>query len=483
VFDQLWEAFPHTQLTATGESVGLPPGQMGNSEVGHLNLGAGSVVKQDLARIDEAVETGDFLRNEALRAACASARSGGGAVHLIGLVSAGGVHSSLRHLEACIELAYRERVSEIVLHAFTDGRDTGPQSSPEYLAEAERCLVHAARHGVPARVGSVMGRYWGMDRDSRWDRTKRAYDAMVHGEGLAAESAQDAVRAAYDRGETDEFIQPTVLGTPRLLRDGDSVVAFNFRPDRMRQIVRALGEAGFAEFDRRGNPQVHITTMAKYQEDWDYPVAFPEARPAVTLARILAERGDRQLHVAETEKYAHVTYFFNGGEEHPYPGEERALVPSPRDVPTYDHKPEMSAQGAADAFAAQWRAAAREGRPFRFGIINFANSDMVGHTGSIPAVTRAVETVDRCLGQVLSAVHDHGGGAIVTADHGNAEQMLTPDGGPQTAHTLNPVPFVVTVRGPTLEHPPGILADVAPTVLALLGIPQPAAMTGRSLLD
>jgi 2,3-bisphosphoglycerate-independent phosphoglycerate mutase len=266
------------------------------------------------------------------------------------------------------------------------------------------------------------------------------------------------------------------------LRDGDSVVAFNFRPDRMRQIVRALGEPGFAEFDRRGNPQVHITTMTKYQEDWGYPVAFPEARPAVTLARVLAERGDRQLHVAETEKYAHVTYFFNGGEEHPYPGEERALVPSPREVPTYDHKPEMSAQGAADAFAEQWRAAAREGRPFRFGIINFANADMVGHTGSIPAATRAVETVDRCLGVVLAAVLEQGGVAIVTADHGNADEMLTPDGTPQTAHSLNPVPFVVTLRAPALGHPPGILADVAPTVLALLGIPQPPEMTGRSLV-
>ena len=482
VFDQLWEAFPHTQLTATGESVGLPPGQMGNSEVGHLNLGAGSVVRQDLARIDEAVESGDFLRNEALRAACAAARTGGGAVHLIGLVSAGGVHSSLRHLEACIELAYRERVSEIVLHAFTDGRDTGPQSSPEYLAEVERCLGHAARHGVPARVGSVMGRYWGMDRDSRWDRTQRAYDALVHGQGLSAPSAAEAVRAAYERGETDEFIQPTVVGAARPLRDGDSVIAFNFRPDRMRQIVRALGEPGFGEFDRRGDPQVQLTTMTRYQEDWGYPVAFPEARPAVTLARVLADRGDRQLHVAETEKYAHVTYFFNGGEEHPYPGEERSLVPSPRDVPTYDHKPEMSAEAAADAFAERWHAAAREGRPFRFGIINFANPDMVGHTGSIPAATRAVETVDRCLGVVLAAVLEHGGVAVVTADHGNADEMLTPAGTPQTAHSLNPVPLVITVRAPALGHPPGILADVAPTVLALLGIPQPSEMTGRSLL-
>ena len=272
------------------------------------------------------------------------------------------------------------------------------------------------------------------------------------------------------------------MGDPRLLRDGDSVFTFNFRPDRMRQIVRALGEPDFDEFDRRGFPGIPLTTMTRYHEDWDYPVAFPEARPEITLARVLADRGDRQLHVAETEKYAHVTYFFNGGEERPYEGEERHLVPSPRDVATYDQKPEMSAEPAAAAFAEQWRAAVREGRPFRFGIINFANPDMVGHTGSIPAATRAVETVDRCLGEVIAAVLESGGAAIVTADHGNADDMLTPDGVPQTAHSLNPVPFVVTVRGAKLSGP-GILADTAPTVLSLLGIPQPAEMTGRSLLD
>jgi 2,3-bisphosphoglycerate-independent phosphoglycerate mutase len=481
VFDALWRSFPYTQLDASGESVGLPPGQMGNSEVGHLNLGAGAVVKQDLARIDDAIESGEFFGNESLRAACAAARASDGAFQLIGLVSAGGVHSSLGHLHACIELAVREQVPQIVLHAFTDGRDTLPTSAPDYLAQAEAWLDEASRRGVPARVGSVMGRYWGMDRDQRWDRTKRAYDAIVHGEGLAAGSAREAVQTAYDRGETDEFVQPTVVGEPRPVRDGDSVVTFNFRPDRMRQIVRALGEPGFAEFDRRGFPTIHLTTMTRYHEDWDYPVAFAEARPEITLAQVLADRGDRQLHVAETEKYAHVTYFFNGGEEHPYEGEERRLVPSPRDVPTYDLKAEMSAEPAAAAFADGWRGAAREGRPYRFGIINFANPDMVGHTGSIPAATRAVETVDRCLGHVLAAVLEGGGGAIVTADHGNAEEMLTPDGGPQTAHSLNPVPFMVTLRGATLGGP-GILADVAPTALRMLGIPQPAAMTGRSLV-
>jgi 2,3-bisphosphoglycerate-independent phosphoglycerate mutase len=482
VFDELWATCPRTQLSACGEAVGLPPGQMGNSEVGHLNLGAGTVVKQDLARIDETIETGELFGNEILRAACAAARERGGALHLVGLVSAGGVHSSLGHLQALIELAVRERVPEILLHALTDGRDTLPTSSPEYVAQAESWLAAASAQGIPARVATLMGRYWGMDRDSRWDRTRRAFDAIVHVEGLPAASAQDAIRLAYGRDESDEFIQPSVVGAARGLRDGDIVLTFNFRPDRMRQIVRALGEPEFDEFDRRGFSGVPLTTMTRYQEDWDYPVAFEEARPAITLAQVLADRGERQLHVAETEKYAHVTYFFNGGEETPYPGEERCLVPSPRDVATYDQKPEMSAQGAAAAFAEQWRAADGEGRPFRFGIINFANPDMVGHTGSIPAATRAVEAVDGCLGVVLEAVLASGGAAIVTADHGNAEDMLTPEGDPQTAHSLNPVPFVVTDRGATLAGP-GILADVAPTALAMLGIPQPAEMTGRSLID
>jgi 2,3-bisphosphoglycerate-independent phosphoglycerate mutase len=326
-----------------------------------------------------------------------------------------------------------------------------------------------------------MGRYWGMDRDRRWDRTRRAYDALVHAEGERAATALEAIERAYERGETDEFVQPTVIGEPVPIRSGDGVLTFNFRPDRMRQIVRSLGEPGFPEFDRRGAIRVNLTTMTRYHEDWDYPVAFPEARPETTIAEVLAARGERQLHVAETEKYAHVTYFFNGGEEHPYPGEERCLVPSPRDVPTYDHKPEMNAAGAAAEFVRAWRAALAEGAPFRFGIINFANPDMVGHTGSITAATRAIETVDRCLGEVLEAVLAAGGGAIVTADHGNAEQMLEPGGGPNTAHSLNPVPFLVTADGASVADG-GTLADVAPTALALLGIEQPPQMKGRSLL-
>jgi 2,3-bisphosphoglycerate-independent phosphoglycerate mutase len=481
VFDALVERYPRTQLEASGEAVGLPPGQMGNSEVGHLNLGAGTAMKQDLARIDEAIASGDFFENEALRIACAAARDGTGRLHLIGLVSDGGVHASLEHLRACIELAERERVPELALHAFTDGRDTPPTNAPAYLDQASQFLEHARGTGVDARFGTVMGRYWGMDRDRRWDRTKRAYDAVVHGRGLHADTAHDAARQAYARDETDEFIQPTVIGEPALVRTGDSVLTFNFRPDRMRQIVAALGEPDFSEFDRGEAPRVTLTTMTEYHEDWDYPIAFPPARPGTTIAAVVAERGDRQLHVAETEKYAHVTYFFNGGEEHEYPGEERCLLPSPRDVPTYDLKPEMSAPEAAAAFAARWREAASEDRPFRFGIINFANPDMVGHTGSIPAATRAVETVDRCLGEVVEAVLETGGGLIVTADHGNADQMLEPDGSPNTAHSTNPVPLVVTVEGLLLRE--GVLADVAPTALALLGIEPPAAMTGRSLLD
>jgi 2,3-bisphosphoglycerate-independent phosphoglycerate mutase len=481
-FDSLWERYPHTQLIASGEAVGLPPGQMGNSEVGHLNLGAGTVVKQDLARIAEAIADGSFFENSALTAACRAAREGAGRLHLIGLVSGGGVHSSLDHLRACTELAERERVPDLVLHALTDGRDTGPTSSPQYLAQAESWLAKAREGGIGARIGTVMGRYWGMDRDRRWDRTKRAYDAIVHGVGLHAESAQDAVRQAYGRDETDEFVQPTVIGEPATVRSGNSILTFNFRPDRMRQIVAALGEPEFDEFDRGDAPQVTLTTMTVYQEHWTYPVAFLPARPEVTLASVLADRGERQLHVAETEKYAHVTYFFNGGEEDEYAGEERMLVPSPRDVPTYDHKPEMSAEPAAEEFASRWREAAREGRPFRFGIINFANPDMVGHTGDIPAAVRAVEAVDGCLGRVVEAVIATGGGLILTADHGNADEMLEPDGSPDTAHSTNPVPLIVTVEGVRLRGE-GILADVAPTALDLLGIPPPKAMNRRSLLE
>jgi 2,3-bisphosphoglycerate-independent phosphoglycerate mutase len=469
IFDELWERYPRTTLSATGADVGLPEGQMGNSEVGHLNLGAGAIVKQDLARIDDAIADGSLFENEALTAACEAARrSPRGRLHLLGLVSDGGVHSGWEHIEACIELAAQEGVADLVVHAFTDGRDTLPKSAPGYIAELERWLRHAGR------IGTVTGRYYAMDRDRRWERTKLAYDAIVHAEGLRAASAAEAIAEAHERGETDEFIRPTVIGDYDGIADGDVAIHLNFRPDRARQLVRALAEPEFDEFDRGDPASIALTTLTEYRRGWSYPVAFPPREPEITLAEVLAVRGERQLHVAETEKYAHVTYFFNGGREREWEGEERCLVDSPRDVPTYDRRPEMSARAAAREFCERWSA---DG--YRFGIINFANPDMVGHTGSIPAAIAAIEAVDACLGEVVSAVHAAGGACVVTADHGNAEHMLEPDGSPNTAHSRNPVPLVITVPGLELES--GVLADIAPTALALLGIERPKAMTGRRL--
>jgi 2,3-bisphosphoglycerate-independent phosphoglycerate mutase len=361
-------------------------------------------------------------------------------------------------------------VPDLVVHAFTDGRDTLPTAGAGYLSELERWLHQAGR------IGSVSGRYYAMDRDRRWDRTKLAYDAIVHADGLGAPKASEAIEAAHKRGETDEFVRPMVIGDYDGVKEGDAVLHFNFRPDRARQLVRALGERDFDEFARGVAPQVELTTLTEYRKGWPYPVAFPPQVPEITLAEVIARRGERQLHVAETEKYAHVTYFFNGGREAPWDGEERSLVPSVRDVPTYDHKPEMSARAAADAFCGGWA----EGG-YRFGIINFANPDMVGHTGVIPAAVVAVETVDACLGRVVEEVRRSGGACIVTADHGNADNMLEPDGSANTAHSTNPVPFLITVDEATLVDG-GNLADVAPTALALLGIEQPPEMTGRSLL-
>jgi 2,3-bisphosphoglycerate-independent phosphoglycerate mutase len=460
VFDGLWKQHDHTQLIACGEVVGLPAGQMGNSEVGHLNLGAGAIVPQDLLRIDKAVEDGSLGENEVILAALRDAPR----VHLIGLVSDGGVHSSDGHLKALIELAAKEGVKDLVIHAFTDGRDTGPKSGAKTLATVQSWLEEA---GV-GRIGSVVGRYFAMDRDTRWDRTEKALKLLMDGEAEhEAESAEAAAKHAYERDETDEFITTTKVGDEdSTIRPGDSVLAFNFRPDRMRQITEALDKAGVDRY----------ATLTEYEEGWPYPVAFPPERPGMTLAKLIADRGETQLHVAETEKYPHVTYFFNGGEEEPYEGEVRELVDSPRDVPTYDKKPEMSAREAADAFVKHWEA----DTPV-FGIINFANADMVGHTGVIPAAVKAVETVDECLGRIVEAVHGTGGACVIVADHGNADEMLEEDGSPDTAHSLNPVPFLVTLEGARLDGE-GILADVAPTVLALLGIEQPEEMTGQSLL-
>ncbi len=473
MFDELWSRYPHSTLTTCGLAVGLPEGQMGNSEVGHMNLGAGAVVMQDLTRIDLAVADGALARNDVLRAAFSEIPDGG-RVHLVGLVSDGGVHSSIEHLRALIGLGKELRVQDLVIHAFTDGRDTLPHSGAGFLEAVERWT---AELGV-GRVGSVIGRYYAMDRDSRWARVQLAYDVLVHGKGEHhADSAAQALRDAYERDETDEFVLPVAVGPEARIRQGDSVVAFNFRPDRMREITRALAEDGFGDVDRGAAPPVsRYTTMTQYEEDWGYPIAFPPAHPEVTLPRVIAAHGLRQLHVAETEKYPHVTYFFGGGEETPQEGERREVVPSPRDVPTYDHKPEMSAPEAAAAFVAAWD----EDKP-AFGIINFANADMVGHTGVIPAAVQAIETVDRCLGEVVRAVHESGGVLLITADHGNSDNMLEPDGSPNTAHSLNAVPVIVTMPGLELREG-GVLADVAPTILQLLGYEQPAAMTGVSLI-
>jgi 2,3-bisphosphoglycerate-independent phosphoglycerate mutase len=454
VFDALWERYPRTTLRASGDAVGLPPGQMGNSEVGHLTIGSGRVLFQDLMRVNVAIRDGSFFENPALVSAFQRARDRGGDVHLLGLVSYGGVHSHVNHLRALLELAERQGMSEYTwIHAFTDGRDVSPHSAVADLAELPR-----------ERIATVSGRYYAMDRDQRWERTDRAYGAVCLGSGSTAIDPVEAVEASYARGVTDEFVEPTVIyGRPRL-RPRDSAIFFNFRPDRARQLSLRLLDAGF-----------DLTTMTRYRADFTCPAAFDEQVVRNTLAEVLASHGARQLHVAETEKYAHVTYFFNGGEEREWEGETRVLVPSPREVPSYDLKPEMSAAGVVDRFCAEI------GNGYRFAVVNFANPDMVGHTGVIPAVVAAVEETDRCLGRVVASVEDFGGTCLITADHGNAEVMLEPDGvSPHTAHTSNPVPLVVTDASLRL-HDGGELSDLAPTALSLLGLPVPAEMTGRAL--
>jgi 2,3-bisphosphoglycerate-independent phosphoglycerate mutase len=457
VFDDLWARYPHTTLDASGLAVGLPEGQMGNSEVGHLTIGSGRIVDQDLVRLNRAIESGAFRENEALLGAFELAREQRGNVHLLGLVSYGGVHSHIDHLRALLELARREGMAErTFVHAFTDGRDVSPHAASSDLRE----LVAEG-----AQIVTVAGRYYAMDRDKRWERTERALAAILRGEGTPVEDPVGAIEASYERGVTDEFVEPAVLPGPRLDPERDTAVHFNFRPDRARQLTERLTGLG-----------VHLTTMTRYRDDFDCPVAFPEQNVSETLAEVLSEHGLRQLHVAETEKYAHVTYFFNGGDEREWEGETRILVPSPRDVPTYDQKPEMSAREVAVRFVAEI------GAGYRFAVLNFANPDMVGHTGVIPAVVRAVETVDECLGRVVAAVEALDGVCLVTADHGNAEQLLEPDGtSPHTAHTTNPVPLVVTAPGRELRDGAG-LSDLVPTCLDLLGIPQPAEMTGSTAM-
>jgi 2,3-bisphosphoglycerate-independent phosphoglycerate mutase len=454
VFDRLWAEYPHATLEASGEAVGLPPGQMGNSEVGHLTIGSGRILDQDFQRVNRAIRDGSFFENEALVGAFRRARERGGDVHLLGLVSYGGVHSHIDHVRALLQLAEREGMADRTwIHAFTDGRDVSPVSAVKDLAELPQ-----------DRIATVAGRYYAMDRDKRWERTQLALDAIVHGKGVHDADPIHAVETSYDAGTTDEFILPVVIdGRPRLDPARDTAISFNFRPDRVRQLSEKLAD-------------VDLTTMTKYRDDFDFPVAFPEQTIEMTLAEVLAQHDLRQVHAAETEKYAHVTYFFNGGREHEFPGETRILVPSPRDVPSYDLEPQMSANELADRFTDEI------GNGYAFGVINFANPDMVGHTGVIPAVITAVETVDSCLGRVVEAVHAAGGVCLVTADHGNAETMLEADGtSPHTAHTTNPVPLIVTNTEVKVRE--GELSDLAPTILGMLGIEKPLQMSGKSVVD
>ena len=508
-FDRLWQQYPHTMLSASGEDVGLPPGIMGNSEVGHLNLGAGRVVRQEVSRINEAIDDGRFFENAAFVEILKRLRGTGGRLHLLGLTSDGLVHSAEKHYLALLELARRRGLAgdRVLVHAILDGRDTAPRSAPAYLETLQKATE---RLGV-GRIATVTGRYYAMDRDNRWERVRRAYELFTEGKGYRAGTAAEAVQAAYERGETDEFVSPTVIapaagrragataggssGTPSdgpdgttpgvpngVISDGDAVIIFNFRADRGRQIVRAFIERDFDGFARGTVPDARIATMTPYDARFDVPCAFrPPERMRDILGETISMAGRRQLRVAETEKYPHVTYFFNGGDERPFEGEDRILVPSPRDVATYDEKPEMSAPEVAVRVADALR-----GGEYDFVLVNFANPDMVGHTGSLPATVTAVETVDRCLGEVMDAVRSAGGGAIVTADHGNAERMVDPvTNAPHTAHTTNPVPLILVddrrecggLRTGGLRTG-GRLADVAPTVLSMLGISCPESMSG-----
>jgi 2,3-bisphosphoglycerate-independent phosphoglycerate mutase len=447
---------------------------MGNSEVGHLNLGAGRMVPQDLLRIDLALSDGSFFENTALEDAAERARRADGTLHLMGLVSDGGVHSHERHLFGLLELARRRRVPRVRVHVFTDGRDTPPRSAIGYVTRLEEEL---ARRG--GEIATVSGRYYAMDRDDRWDRVQLAWEALRWGRGRRASGARAAIEAGYARGESDEFLLPTVIeregDAAGPIRDGDSVVFFNFRADRARQLTRAFTEASFAQFDRGPKPSVFFVCFTEYRKEFGLPVAFPTPRLEHILARVWADAGERNLRLAETEKYAHVTYFFNGGVEPPYPGEERLLVPSWRGA-TYDLHPEMSAAEISDEAV---KAAASD--RFEAMVVNFANADMVGHTGRLPETIAAIETLDACFARLERAARESGWILALTADHGNAEQMTDPvTGKPHTAHTTNPVPFVVCAgEGPL--RPGGALRDVAPTLLALQGLEAPPEMTGRDL--
>lgn len=474
--DRLFAEYPTGQLCASGRAVGLPEGQMGNSEVGHLNMGAGRVVYQELTRISAAIQDGTFYENDVLDKAIDATLASGGAVHLMGLVSDGGVHSHQEHLYALVELAKRRGATRIFVHALLDGRDVPPESGAGYVAELEAVM---AEKGV-GRVATVMGRYYAMDRDNRWERVEQAWRAIVEGAGASATSAVQAIRDSYAEGVTDEFVVPTVIeegGVPvATVDDGDALIFFNFRPDRARQITRAFVDGEFDHFHRLSRPATRFVCLTEYDPTIPAPVAYPKGLPSCVLADVLADSGLRQLHIAETEKYAHVTFFFNGGAEKPKLAEERILVASPK-VATYDLQPEMSAVEVTDALVD-----AIESGVADVYIVNFANCDMVGHTGVMDAAVSAVETVDASVGRVVSAIQEAGGASIITADHGNAERMTADDGSPFTAHTPADVPLCVVAPGVVDVESGGILADVAPSLLDLIGLEEPDEWTGRSLL-
>jgi 2,3-bisphosphoglycerate-independent phosphoglycerate mutase len=478
-FDEWFRTFPNTLIEASGHAVGLQAGQMGNSEVGHLNIGAGRVVRTDISRIDYAIETGEFFRNPVLVQAMEHPKLNDSALHICGLVSHGGVHSWHEHLYALLRMAKERKVERVFIHAFLDGRDTAPDSGAGYLREL---IEKMSEYGV-GRIASLVGRYYAMDRDKRWERTQRAYRLMRYGEGRGRQDAVAAILESYAEGVTDEFVMPVVItGDDQkpvaTVNDRDSLIFFNYRSDRARQLTRAFTEEDFTGFDRGSRPGIRFTCMTQYDATFPLPVAFGPEHHEEILADVFAEAGLRNMRIAETEKYAHVTFFFNGGEEIEFPGEKRILVPSPK-VATYDLKPEMSAYAITDEVIKQV-----EGGQFEAFIMNYANADMVGHTGQLAATIKAVEVIDECLGRVVGAIRSRGGAVIITADHGNAEQMIDPVTGQIfTAHTTNPVPVILISDYTGKLREGGSLRDVAPTVLGLLGVPKPTQMTGEDLRE
>lgn len=472
VLDGLMAKYPNSKLQASGEYVGLPDGQMGNSEVGHTNIGAGRVVYQQLTRITRDIKNGDFFKNEALLKIVCGAKEKGGALHLLGLVSPGGVHSHQEHLYALLEMAKREGVGEVYVHAFLDGRDVPPQSAGPFLKELEdKC----AEIGI-GKIATVSGRYYAMDRDNRWDREEKAYEAIAHAEGVAAKSAEAGLTASYDAGVNDEFVVPYVIEGYAGMKNGDGAIFFNFRPDRARQLTHAFVDEKFDGFQRDESLKIPFATFSQYEDGMNALVAFPPESIKNTMGEIIQDHGLTQLRIAETEKYAHVTFFFNGGVEEPYKGEDRILVPSPK-VATYDLKPEMSAVEVTDKVVE-----AIESEKYDFIILNYANCDMVGHTGVFPAVIKAVETVDTCVGRFVEAIKKVGGEVCITADHGNADKMMDYENNqPFTKHTTNPVPFIV-VSDRVKSVADGALSDIAPTLLTLAGVDIPKEMTGKVLV-